>query len=199
MVAEVADRDTIDPLHDEVGASGGAGTGVEDASDIGMVHHGEGLALGVEAREHLPAVHAELDDFEGYLAAYGADLFGEIDGAHAAFADEAHESVGAEAIGFGVMGDGGRMGRTADGGGHGNDGFRDGAVEAVRAGSGGIGFAQGDSALGTLVGHGPMDFKLPWRGNGFQGCSNVGAKDHCHLKTGLHRATPDAYLTVCMR
>ena len=38
------------------------GAGVEDLGDVGVVHHGQGLALGLEARDDLLGVHAQLDD-----------------------------------------------------------------------------------------------------------------------------------------
>jgi hypothetical protein len=52
-----------------------------------MVHHGQGLPLGLEAGDHLPAVHPRLDDLEGDLALDGLGLLGHENGAHAAFAD----------------------------------------------------------------------------------------------------------------
>ena len=47
----------------------------------------QGLPLGLEAGDDLPAVHARLDDLEGDLALDGLRLLGHEDGAHAALAD----------------------------------------------------------------------------------------------------------------
>ena len=61
-----------------------------------MVHQGQGLPLGLEAGEHLAAVHAGLDDLQGHLAADGLLLLGHVDDAHAAFAELLEELVGAD-------------------------------------------------------------------------------------------------------
>ena len=61
-----------------------------------MVHHRQGLPLGLEAGDHLPRVHARLDDLErdGPLDRLG--LLGHEDDAHAAFADLLQQLVGAD-------------------------------------------------------------------------------------------------------
>ena len=58
LVAVLGDRDALDQLHDEVGAARVGGAGVEDPGDVGVVHQGQGLPLGLEPGEHLAAVHA---------------------------------------------------------------------------------------------------------------------------------------------
>ena len=60
--------------------------GIEDRGDIRVVHHGERLALVVEAGDHLGCIHAELHNFQSHAPANGLKLFGEINGAHTAFA-----------------------------------------------------------------------------------------------------------------
>ena len=55
LVAVVGDRDALDQLHHEVGAARVGGAGVEDPGDVGVVHQGQGLALGLEAGQHLAA------------------------------------------------------------------------------------------------------------------------------------------------
>ncbi len=70
--------------------------GVEDAGDVGVVHHRERLALGFEAGDHLAGVHAGLDDFQGDGALDRVRLFGHKDDAHAAFADLLQELVCAD-------------------------------------------------------------------------------------------------------
>ena len=69
------------------GRPGFRGPGVEDAGDVRVIHHRQGLPLGLEAGDDLRDVHARLDDLEGDLAADGLRLLGHEDGAHAAFAD----------------------------------------------------------------------------------------------------------------
>ena len=103
VVAVVGDRDAADQLHDEVGAAGGGGAGVEDAGDVGVVHHGQGLALGLEAGDDVLRVHAGLDDLERDAAADGLELLGHVDDAHAALADLFEQLVGADE-GAGALG-----------------------------------------------------------------------------------------------
>ena len=69
---------------------------VEDFGDVGVIHEGQGLAFGFEAGDDLAGVHAGLDELEGDFAADGLVLLGDVDEAHAAFADLFHELVGAD-------------------------------------------------------------------------------------------------------
>ena len=64
--------------------------------DVGMVHHGQGLALGLEPGDDLLRIHARLDDLQRHLAAHGLRLLGHVDDAHAAFADLLQQLVGAD-------------------------------------------------------------------------------------------------------
>ena len=68
VVAVFGDRHAVDQLHDEVRQAVGRGPGVEHAGDVDMVHHRQGLPLGLEAGDDLAAVHARLDDLERDLA-----------------------------------------------------------------------------------------------------------------------------------
>src|SRR5262249_27460146 len=69
------------------------GAAVEDLGDVGVVHEGEGLALGLEPGYHLLGVHARLEHLQGDLAANGPILLGQEDDAEAALADLLHELV----------------------------------------------------------------------------------------------------------
>jgi len=64
-VAVLGNGVALDQLHDEVGAARFGGAGVEHAGDIRVVHHGQGLALGLEAGDDGAGVHTELNDLEG--------------------------------------------------------------------------------------------------------------------------------------
>ena len=55
LVAILGDRDAADQLHDEVGPAGVGRAAVEHAGDVGMVHQGQGLALGLETGDDMPA------------------------------------------------------------------------------------------------------------------------------------------------
>ena len=95
-VTEVGNRDAVDELHDEVGAAALGGAGVEDLGNVLVIHQRQSLALGLEASDHLLAVHARLDDFEGYLAPDWVLLLGHEHQSRAALADLLHELVRAE-------------------------------------------------------------------------------------------------------
>ena len=96
VVAVLGDRHAVDQLHDEVRAAGFRGPGVEDAGDVDVVHHRQGLPLGLEPGDDLATVHARLDDLERDLALHGVRLLGHVDGAHAPFADLLQQLVRAD-------------------------------------------------------------------------------------------------------
>ena len=102
-VAVLSDGDAFDEFHHEVGASAVGRAGVQHAGDIGVVHQGQGLPLGVEAGQRLLGVHAQFDDLQGDLANHRLGLLGHVDGAEAAFADLLQQLVRTDlgAQGFG--------------------------------------------------------------------------------------------------
>ena len=61
-----------------------------------MVHHRQRLPLGLEAGDHLPRVHARLDDLQRHRPLDRLGLLGHEDHAHAAFADLLQQLVGAD-------------------------------------------------------------------------------------------------------
>ena len=91
-------------------AAGAGRAGVEHAGDVGVVHQGQGLTLGLEAGDDLRAVHAGLDDLQGDLALDRLGLLRHEDGAHAALADLLQELVRADdRAGAFAEGDSGRL------------------------------------------------------------------------------------------
>ena len=96
VVAVLGDGDALDQLHHEVRPASVGAAGIEHAGDVGMVHHRQRLPLGLEAGDHLLAVHARLDDLERDAAADRLLLLGHVDHAHAPFADLLQELVGAD-------------------------------------------------------------------------------------------------------
>ena len=52
-----------------------------------MIHHRQGLPLGLEPREHLPRIHARLDDLQRHATPDRRLLLGHVDDAEAPFAD----------------------------------------------------------------------------------------------------------------
>ena len=61
-----------------------------------MVHHRQGLLLGLKAGEHLPRVHARLDDLERHAPLDRMLLLGQEHGPHAAFAEFLQQAIGAD-------------------------------------------------------------------------------------------------------
>ena len=96
LIAVVGDRHALDQLHDEVRAARASLTGIEHPGDVRMVHECQGLALGLEAGDHLPGVHAGLEDLEGHLAADRLLLLGHEHQAEAPLADLFQQLVGTD-------------------------------------------------------------------------------------------------------
>ena len=96
LVAVLRDRHPADQLHHEVGTAGVRRAGIQHPGDIRMVHHRQGLPLGLEPGDHLLGVHARLDDLERHAAADRLGLLGDIDDAHAPFADLLQQLVAAD-------------------------------------------------------------------------------------------------------
>jgi hypothetical protein len=61
-----------------------------------VVHQGQGLPLGLEAGDDLRRVQSRLDNLQRHAAADGAVLLGQVDGAHAPFAQFVEQLVGAD-------------------------------------------------------------------------------------------------------
>ena len=78
------------------GRPDGGGPAVEHLGDVGVVHQRQGLPLGLEPGDHLPGVHARLDDLQGDLAADRLGLLGHEDDAEAALADLLQQLVRAD-------------------------------------------------------------------------------------------------------
>ncbi len=55
LVAIVGDRHALDQLHHEVGPAGVRSCRRRAPGDVGVVHQGQGLPLGLEAGDDLPA------------------------------------------------------------------------------------------------------------------------------------------------
>ena len=77
LVAERGHGRAPDQLHHEVRAAGGCRPAVEHPGDVGVVHEGQRLPLGLEPRDHLPRVHARLEHLQRDLAPHGPRLLGQ--------------------------------------------------------------------------------------------------------------------------
>ena len=93
LVAVVGERDALDQLHDEERPAAVGGAGVEHLGDVRVVHQRQGLPLGLEPGQDGPRVHARLDQLERHLPLDRLGLLGEVDAAHAPFADLLAELV----------------------------------------------------------------------------------------------------------
>ena len=63
-----------------------------------MIHQREGLALGVEAGQHVPRVHAPLDQLERHRPPDGCVLLRLVDDPHPAFTDLPQNTVGTDTV-----------------------------------------------------------------------------------------------------
>ena len=66
---------------------------VVDAGDVGVVHQGQRLPLGVEPGQHRARVHADLDQLERHLPLDRLSLTGPVDGAHPPLAEDFEQRV----------------------------------------------------------------------------------------------------------
>ena len=94
------DRVADHVLHHDVREPRIGGARVVDVRDVGVIHHRERLLLGAEARDDLARVAARTQNLDRNLAPNGLVLLGEVDGPHAALAENAHDSVRAHAHGL---------------------------------------------------------------------------------------------------
>ena len=95
-VAVLRDRRARDEVHHEVGPSRRRRPRVDDARDVRVVHHREGLALQLEARHDLLRVHSRLQELHRDPADDRLLLLGEEDRAEAPLPDPLQEPVGPE-------------------------------------------------------------------------------------------------------
>ncbi len=98
-VAVVGDVYTLHQLHDEVWTAVLRHGAIEHLGDTRMVHDGQGLALGFEARHDLLRVKAGLHDLEGDPAGHRLALLGHVHDAHAALAEHLQDPVRADPVG----------------------------------------------------------------------------------------------------
>ena len=103
LVAVLRDRHPADQLHHEVRAAGFGRTGIQHPGNIRMVHHRQGLPLGLEPGDHLLGVHARLDDLQRDAAADRLGLLGDKDDSHSPFANLLQQLVAADE-GAGLLG-----------------------------------------------------------------------------------------------
>ena len=96
LVTVLGDGDALDKLHHEVRPACLGGAGLQHRRDVRVIHHRQRLPLGLEPRDHLLGVHAELDDLQGDPASDRVLLLGHVHDAEAALADLLEDLVRAD-------------------------------------------------------------------------------------------------------
>ncbi len=97
-VAVCGDRNALDPFHHEIGTALVRRAGFVDVSDVRVVEAGQGLAFGLEAADHPLGIHSRLDHLQRDLSADRMLLLGQVDHAHASFAEYANETIGTDRL-----------------------------------------------------------------------------------------------------
>jgi len=71
--------------------------------DFGVIHHGQGLTFGLEARDNFLGIHLQLDDLEGDASAHRLVLLGNTDGPATSLAQFLQERVAADGLAHGLV------------------------------------------------------------------------------------------------
>ena len=87
LVAVVGDRDAAHQFHDKEGAARLRRARIEHLRDVRMIHQRQRLPLLLEARDHVPRVHPQLDDLQRHPPLDGCLLLGHPHAAEATLAD----------------------------------------------------------------------------------------------------------------
>src|SRR5262245_2125808 len=85
-------------FYDEKGPARFGSSCVEHASNVRVIHHCQGLALGFEARDHRLGVHPQLNNFERDSPPHRLLLFREVDDSATAFADPLDQTITAYSL-----------------------------------------------------------------------------------------------------
>jgi hypothetical protein len=72
LIAVIRQRDAFDQFHHEVRPPLLGHAPIQHLGDVGMIHHGQCLAFGFKASQHLPRIHPGLDQFDATLRLTGS-------------------------------------------------------------------------------------------------------------------------------
>ena len=98
LVAVIRDANSPNQFHREKGPARISRAGVEHLGNVGMIHHGQRLPLGLEPGDHLLGVHAQLDDLERHTPADRLGLLRDIDYTTTTFTDPLQQLVPSEGL-----------------------------------------------------------------------------------------------------
>src|SRR5690349_12818504 len=92
-VAIIGDRYSADQFHRETWPSIVRCAGVEDAGDVGMIHHRQRLTLRFKSCNDRAAVGPQFDNLQRNFATDRLELAGAVDDAPAAFPEPLNDAV----------------------------------------------------------------------------------------------------------
>ena len=78
-IAVVRDGLALHEIHHKVGTPIGTRPGVQNAGDIRVVHHRNGLSFYLEPLDDTSRIHSQLQDLQCHGALHRLTLFGKID------------------------------------------------------------------------------------------------------------------------
>ena len=87
LVAVFSDGQALHQLHDEVRMTGRRRPSVENAGNVGVIQHGEGLPFDFEAGDDFTGVHTRLYEFQCNTPSDRFFLVSHVDDAEAPFAN----------------------------------------------------------------------------------------------------------------
>ena len=93
IVAEFGDGQALHKFHDEVRAALFCCAAIQYASDVGMIHHCQGLTLGLKSGYDLARIHPGLNHLERHSPAHRRFLFGHINRSHSTLSDLLQDRV----------------------------------------------------------------------------------------------------------
>ena len=93
IVAEFGDGQALHKFHDEVRAALFCCAAIQYASDVGMIHHCQGLTLGLKSGYDLARIHPGLNHLERHSTAHWYFLFGHVNRSHSTFSDLLQDRV----------------------------------------------------------------------------------------------------------
>ncbi len=96
LAAERRQRNPGDQFHHKIRLPRRGRPGIEDTRDLRMVHHRQGLPLGLETSDHFRRIHPGFDQLQSHPPPHRMLLFGDINLPESPFADRFHQAIMAD-------------------------------------------------------------------------------------------------------